>query len=1046
MAVYIRLGNDFKINAFHIVHLKTKQFLLMKRKMSPLLWGLLAGMLCFAWPAAAQNKTVTGKVTDAQGGAALSGVSVTVKGEKTGTSTDAEGRFSISVPAGGTLVFSAIGFATQEIAVGNQSEINVTMSPTVATNLNEVVVVGYGTRKVKDLTGSVSNITTKDFNKGLISSPEQLLEGRTPGVLITPSSGEPGAAATINIRGTGSISGRQDPLFVVDGVPIQGGTLASAAGFDGSTTPRNPLIFLNPNDIESITILKDASAAAIYGSRGANGVILITTKGGKGGKKGSLQFTAGTSIAKTARRYDLLSPSEFLQANKAANILGGSSPEDAAAASRLIDGGANTDWQDEIFRTSISQNYNLSYGFNTKSTSVRLSGSYDDQQGIIHKLGLKRYTMRANASQKLLNDKFRIDLTATGSRTENQYVPITNNAGFAGSLIGAALQFNPTYPIRNPDGSYYQPGDQRNPVQMLDYFQDEDYINRMLGNVTLTYQITKDLSIKSVTGLDLAKQVRTSFADPRLGSNAYGGQINVFGREFNNSQIFGNGRTTRQTLTTESFLQEAYLNYDKTFGNHKVSAQGGYSYQQVESKYTGRAGWGLTRPVVGPNDVFVKKFENFVNYTDFVPGFDQNKLQSFFGRVNYDYDDRYYLTATLRADGSSKFGANNRYGIFPAFAAKWRLMNEKWASKALGNLFSDVSIRANYGVLGAQDNLGSYAALNLQQTFDPGNGSTTRFIQQGNPDLRWEQVATTGAGIDLTTADNRLNLTVDYFYTRRKDMLFFAPTPGGFAPQAFWWINLDGNVVNKGWEFSVNYQAVKGRKFRWDVQYNMTFQQNKISGLPTPINTGAVSGQGLSGAFAQILTNNQPIFSWSMLKFNGFDGNGFARYGEGAQNVIVGSALPKFFAGLTNTFTYGRLSVSAFLNSVAGHYIYNNTANALFLKGSLRNARNVTRDVGFGPENPLNPGSVSTRFLEKGDFIRLTNLTVNYNFKIKPNSLIKTFSLTASGQNLALWTGYSGIDPEVNVDKNINGIPSRGFDYTQVPRPRIFNLSANIGL
>lgn len=1019
----------------------------MKRKMAPLLWGLLAGMLCLALPAAAQNKTVTGKVTDAQGGAALFGVSVSVKGEKTGTSTGADGRFSISVPAGGTLVFTSVGFATQEIAVGDRSEINVTMTAAAANNLNEVIVVGYGTRKIKDLTGSVSNITTKDFNKGQIASPEQLLEGRTPGVLITPSSGEPGAAATINIRGTGSISGRQDPLFVVDGVPlIQGGTIGSAAGFEGGTTPRNPLIFLNPNDIESITILKDASAAAIYGSRGANGVVLITTKAGKGGKKGSLQFTAGTSIAGTAKRYDLMNREEFLQGVTGANVLGGRPLADAQAATRLIDGGANTDWQDQIFRTSVSQNYNLSYGFNTKSTTVRLSGSFDNQQGIVRNLGLKRYTMRANVSQKLFNDKFRIDVTATGSRTENQYVPISNNAGFQGSLLGAALQFNPTNPVRNPDGSYFQPGDQRNPVQMLDYYRDEDYINRMLANVSLTYQITKDLSIKSVTGLDLSKQVRTSFADPRLGTNAYGGQINVFGREFNNSQIFGNGRTTRQTFTTQSLLQEAYLNYDKTFGNHNVSAQGGYSYQRFETNYKGRVGWGTFVPVINPTDVFVENFNNFRNYTDFVPGFDYNALQSFFGRVNYNYDDRYYLTATVRADGSSKFGANNRYGVFPAFAAKWRVMNEKWAPKALGNLFSDISIRANYGVLGAQDNLGSYAALNLQQTFDPGNGSITRFIQQGNPDLRWEQVATAGVGIDLTTADNRLNLTVDYFHTRRKDMLFFAPTPGGFAPQAFWWINLAGNVVNKGWEFNVNYQAVKGRKFSWDIQYNMTFQKNNITGLPTPINTGAVSGQGLTGAFAQVLTNNNPIFTWSMLQFNGFDGNGFAQYGEGAQNVLAGSALPTFFAGLTNTFTFGRLSVSAFLNSVAGHYIYNNTANALFLKGSLGNARNVTRDVGFGPENPFNPGSVSTRFLEKGDFIRLTNVSVNYNFKIKPNSFIKTFSLAASGQNLALWSGYSGVDPEVNVDKNINGIPSRGFDYTQVPRPRILNLTANIGL
>jgi len=332
----------------------------------------------------------------------------------------------------------------------------------------------------------------------------------------------------------------------------------------------------------------------------------------------------------------------------------------------------------------------------------------------------------------------------------------------------------------------------------------------------------------------------------------------------------------------------------------------------------------------------------------------------------------------------------------------------------------------------------------LQQTWNPGNGSSTRFIQQGNPDLKWEEVTTTGFGVDFTSKNKRLNVTIDYYNNERKNMLFFAPTPGGFAPTSSWWINLPGKVSNKGWEFTFNYLIVKGNKFTWDVNLNMTTVKNNIEGLPNQINTGAVSGQGLTGAFAQTLTNGSPIFTWSMPVFQGFDGNGNARYAAGAANQLVGTALPNFFAGLTNNFSYGRWNLSVFVNTVRGFSVYNNTGNALFLKGSLRNARNVTYDVGNGPENPFNPGSVSTRFLEKGDFVRLANMNLSYAFEMR-SKVIKTLSIFASGQNLALFTKYSGLDPEVNVDKSINGIPSRGFDYTQYPKPTVITIGANIG-
>lgn len=1009
-----------------------------KRLLPALLITLLLALQTFA-----QQKTITGKVTD-DAGSPIGGATVTVKGTNVATQTGNDGTYRINVPANArALVFTGVGFNSKEAAISGTS-VNVSLS-TAQTSLNEVVLTGYGSRRVKDLTGSVARITDKDFNKGQIASPEQLLQGRTPGVLVTPATGEPGAAATINIRGTSSISGRQEPLYVVDGVPLSsGGTLGSASGVEGGTTPKNPLIFLNPADIESITVLKDASSAAIYGSRGANGVILITTRQGKGGKGGQFNFSTQMNYARTARRYDLLKPSEFLAAAKRANLDGGADPVIASEAVAQIDKLANTDWQDQIFRESLSQTYNLNWGINSGGTVARISGSYDDQVGIIKNSGLKRLTARANLSQRLLNDKLRLEANVTFSNTKNQYAPLSNNAGYQGSLLGAALQFNPTYPIYNADGSFFQPGDQRNPVQMLAYFDDRDYINRFLGNFSATYQITKNLNYKVVLGHDNSSSQRTAFADPRLGSGAYGGTINVFGKDYGNG-IQGNGRVTRQNLANKSNLLEQYLTFDKTFNDaHSVNLVGGYSFQDFTSEYDGSFGWGLASAVSKPTDVFVKEYGNFKNYANFVPGYSNSKLQSYFGRLNYSFKDRYYFTATVRTDGSSKFGVNNRYATFPALAVKWNLMEESWAKGALEGLFSSFAVRANWGRMGSQDNLGDYASLNLQQTFDVGSGPTTRFIQAGNPDLKWETVTTTGVGVDLISKNQRLNLTVDYYNNTRTDMLFLAPTPGGFAPTSFWWINLPGEVTNKGWEFNLGYKILDGRKFKWDANFNLTTVKNNITGLPTPINTGEVSGQGLTGAFAQILTNGSPIFSWSMPRYLGFDGNGNARYADGAANQIVGTALPNMFAGLTNNFSYGRWSASVFINAMSGFYVYNNTANALFLKGSLRNARNVTREAGLSNENPFNPGSVSTRFLEKGDFIRLSNLNISYVFDVK-SKMIRSLSAFASGQNLALWTKYSGIDPEVNVDKNISGIPSRGFDYTQYPKPMILTFGLNVG-
>lgn len=994
----------------------------------------------------AQNKTISGKVTDSKDGSPISGASVQPKGTRKGVTTGANGTFTISVDAKvSKLVISSVGYASQEVDITGKTEVNVSLTIT-NTSLNEVVVVGYGTRKVKDLTGSVASITTKDFNKGVIATPEQLLQGRTPGVIVSPASGEPGAAATINIRGTASIRSNQEPLYIVDGVPISSndGMVATSSGVEGNSTPKNPLAFLNPNDIESISILKDASSTAIYGSRGANGVIIITTKSGRG-RQGSFSFSASTSVSSAASRYDLMNAQDFLLAVKKANIDAGTNPDDAAVAVKNVDKGANTDWQDEILRTAINQNYNLSWGFSRKSTALRLSGSYDDQQGIVKNSSLKRLTARANLTQKFLDDKLKFDVSVTYSNVKNEYPPLTNNAGYQGSLLGAALSFNPTYPIYAANGAYFDPGDgNRNPVEMLAYFDDKDKTNRFLTSVSGSYTIISGLVYKVAVGYDNSKTERMSFADPRLGSNAFSGTTNIFGKDYGNP-INGNGRATKQNLDLTTYLIEHTLTYDKVFKNgHVLNAVAGFSYQDSKTDYTGRVGWGLNTPVVNPTDVFVKNFNNFKSYADYIPGNSEYELQSYFGRVNYTIADKYLLTATMRADGSSKFGKNNRYGYFPAFAAKWRLLQENFA-KSLTKTFSDLSIRANYGQMGSQEGLGPYDAVDLAQTWIGNSGQKeTVLIHTGNPDLKWETATTTGVGLDFALFNNRLTGTFDYYYTERKDVIFYGPTPGGFAPTSNWYINLPGKVINKGVEFGLTAKLIEGKKFKWEANYNMTFIQNRVKDLPSSFNTGAVNGQGLTGAYAQTISNGYPLFTFKMPTFLGFDGNGDARYADGGKDQLQGSALPKFLAGLANNFTWGQWSASVFLNTVRGFYVYNNTANALFLKGSVKTAHNATYEAGFSPEDPINPGSVSTRFLEKGDFIRLSNASLTYTFNLR-NKKVKSLSITASGQNLALFTKYSGLDPEVNVDHSINGYPSRGFDYTGYPKPRTYTLSVNLG-
>ena len=421
----------------------------------------------------------------------------------------------------------------------------------------------------------------------------------------------------------------------------------------------------------------------------------------------------------------------------------------------------------------------------------------------------------------------------------------------------------------------------------------------------------------------------------------------------------------------------------------------------------------------------------------------KSELQSYFGRLNYTFKDKYYLSAILRVDGSSKFGTGNKYGYFPAFGAKWKVLSEEFIGEKFKNVFNDLSLRVNWGKTGNQE-FPTYTSLALSQTqFNGGNS----VIQAANPNIKWEETTTTGIGIDIAILKGRLKVTLDYFDKSTKNLIFLNEyaQPAAVSKR---WVNLPGKVINTGYEIGLDVQAIKSTKgsFGWDINYNMTFLKNTIKDFgANVVNTGNIDGQGLSGAYAQTILNGYPLFTFKMPEFLRYDGNGLAVYTNGAADKIFGSALPKFTAGLTNNFTLGRWNASFFINVVTGFLVYNNTANALFLEGSLKNGHNVTYDVLNGSEAALNAGSVSSRFLEKGDFGRLANTSIGYTFNMNKKSFIKSLNLSASGQNLILVTNYKGLDPEVNTNKARGGIPSRGIDYTPYPSSRTFSLGLNLG-
>ncbi len=1008
---------------------------------------MVGAFLCFGLT---QAQEVTGTVSDANG--PLPGASVIEKGTTNGTQTDFDGNYTLEIGSDATLVFSYVGFKTQEVAVNGQSTISITLQED-AEALEEVIVIGYGTTTIKDATGAVASVSAKDFNGGIISSPEQLIQGKTAGVQITQSSGEPGAGISLRIRGTASVRGNNSPLFVIDGVPVSNESV-SATGADigaGTSGSKNPLNFLNPNDIESMSILKDASATAIYGSRGANGVVVITTKSGKGGgTAGQWGFTSNLNISQVANRFDLLTTQEFI--DRGGNDLGGA-----------------TDWQDFLFRTTASTDNNLSYSQNYGKGNVRATFSYTKQFGIIENTDLERITGRVNVNHRFFDDKLKVGLQGTISRINDRAPFISRTSGSTGDLLASTYYSNPT---RNADPLSSAAPD-RNPANLLAFYDDNTNTTRFLGNLSLDYSLTDELSVKLNLGLDTSESSRGQVVGPQI-------------LGFDNGSA-NNGRAALSNLDTENKLLELTVNYNKEYENSKLDALIGYSFQDfnrsgqnilgqgfgtsdlnqilraTEDTYNATRnlannfqayGIGTFQDEPGAGDQFriLGLFPNVSDTTADLPSipidafsvdtFDTtDELQSFFGRLNYTLHDKYLFTATVRADGSSRFGGNNKYGIFPSAAFAWQLNQEDFINE---ETFSTLKLRASWGITGNQDGLGHGNFLNRTRwnQLDISSNSqltapATAEISFANPDLKWEETTQFAFGIDFGFNNNRLRGNIDLYRKETTDILLNLPAVQP-ATSPFVFQNIDGTILNQGIELGLDYDVVVSDNFNWNVNFNISHNQNELTDYNGPdIQAGNLFGQGLSGSTSQVLTNGRPIYTYQLrLVDENFNV-------DTDPTILDESALPTIVSGLSTSLNYKNWDASLFFSGQFGFYVYNNTANALFAApqiGSRNNLRSVVDNgVTLSSTNP------STFFLEKGDFVRLQTASISYNVPLSGEGAFKSMRLSAIGQNLFLITGYSGLDPEVSTtDIPLNGLPSASIDYLAYPRARTFSFGVNV--
>lgn len=977
--------------------------------------GLLALLLFTCFQALAQN-VVTGKVRG-PGGESIPGVNVLLKGTTEGTITDAEGNYSITASGGGVLVFSFIGYKAQEVPVENRTSIDVIMEEDV-TQLEQVVVVGYGTQKKKDLTSAVVVVDQSAIQDRPLVSAAEALQGKAAGVQVIQPSGKPGGDISVRVRGSTSVQAGNEPLYVIDGVP--------------TTDIRG----LNAGDIETLSVLKDASSASIYGARAANGVVLITTKRGRSDTP-ILRFNANMGFNKIGKTIDVLNTDQYR--NLMEEILGPGSVDPSITRS--------TNWQDEVFGTGSFQNYQLSYSGGNEKSQYYVSGGYLKNKGIIRPSAYDRYTFRLNLDNQVKEWlKFGTNLNFVQSRYKNTE---DNKSSGRGGVIMSALNTPPFLNIYNPDNTEqfdpnpFQPS-WENPVAYMEGADEGTTDNRLIGNINGELKIVDGLSFRTNFGVDYTAHRFDYYLDPFR---------TVFGRDTTNHGI---GRAERSS--TFAWLSENTLNYVKSFDVHNFSALAGFTVQEstwersyIEGKDFPEI-WG-TQHLNAANQITTAITET----TDWA-------ILSFLGRVNYDYDGKYLLTATLRRDGSSRFANGKQWGTFPSVSAGWRISSEPFMQNVA--FINHLKLRASWGKNGNQEGINNYASY-TQYTFarqgaKGGGPSITQDQTLGNKNITWEETNQTNLGLDLTVLNSRLTFTIEAYLKKTSGLLLDVELPD-YTGYNFIRLNA-GKMENKGLEFMVSSINVD-RELKWNTDFNISFNRNKVADLElnevyyyAPIYSNGdqnviIMRPGASlGTFFGYVADGVDPETGDMI-YKDITGNGTVNE---ADRTVIGNAQPNFIFGMTNTFSYKRFDLNIFLQGSYGNDIYNSTR--VDLEGMFDSKNQSTAVLNRWTENnrntdiprPLNNSTYnirnSTRFVEDGSYLRVKSITLSYN--VNPEALkrlgINKLSVYTTGQNLITLTDYSGFDPEVNA----YGVNSKGtevgVDYGTYPQSKTVIFGVNL--
>jgi TonB-linked SusC/RagA family outer membrane protein len=999
----------------------------------------------------AQTRIVSGTITD-DGKSPLPGVSVSVKGVKSGTQSGVDGKFSINAPANATLVFTYLGFKTKEVSIGNSTNISVTLELS-ATELDQVVVVGYGTQKKRDVTGAVGSVSMKDIENVPVTRADQILQGRVSGVQVTQTNSEPGGNVSIRIRGTNSITSGNEPLFVIDGFPGAG-----------------DLNSINPNDIESIDVLKDASATAIYGSRGANGVVIVTTKKGKAGQS-VINFETYTGLQTVSKTYDMMNATEYANylndVVTLTNAETGSVRAPAYTAAQIAALGEGTNWQDALLRTAPISNYQLSISGGNSDTQQSLSLNYTNQEGVVINSGFKRATLRYNLDKKI-SDRIKMGFNTQISRTDENRALVNTAGGSAGGVILDALRYNPAIPVTDPiTGEYtfqngpvpYADNNMGNPVAFANKVNNKFANLRSLMNVFGEYEFMKGLKLRVNGGVDLNYNTRDYFLPTDL------------------FLANGQGTATRTARNNYSWINENFLTYDKSFSkNHVLNLLAGLSVQQFDNTNFNATNTNFFTNILGSDNIGIGS-----NIQPLSSARSRKSLASYFGRANYNFMEKYLFTFTMRADASSVFGANNKWGYFPSAAFAWRMIDENFIKDL--TFLSDLKLRTSYGITGNQE-IDPYSSLGR---YSP-NGYTsgaTRLIgiapnNISNPDLSWESTASLDVGLDAGFLQNRITFTADYYQKKTSDLLLQVSIPRstGYSTTL---INA-GGVENKGVELGLSTVNFDGKNFQWSTNANISFNKNKVTDLNGEYQrfVGETSSSVFPGANpgSNVLRVGEPIGSFYGYTFLGIWQTpaeitesgitnivrpGDPRYADtngdkvinASDRTIIGKAQPDFIYGFTNNFSYKGFNLNVFLQGVEGVNVLN--LNRYEIESGLLNTNKlqsvVNRWTGPGTSNTIPKANsvlrrstgVTSEVVEDASFLRIKTVSLSYKIPVLKSmkKTVKSTSIYATAQNLYTFTDYTGFDPEVNSFGASN--LSLNTDYNAYPNVRTFIVGLKIG-